>query len=84
MKIWRNGFECELTYREMRQVYEKMKEEYLREDIECRAIENGVELSKDSIEYAVRRVDKSLSNNDSYWDIYWATIDTIIEEALED
>jgi hypothetical protein len=84
MKIWRNGFECELTYSEMRKVYEKMKEEYLREDIECRARENGVELSKASIEYAVNRVDKCLHNNDCYWDIYWGTIDIIIEEALED
>ena len=84
MKIWRNGFEYELTYSEMRKIYEKMKEEYLREDIECRASENGVELSEAELEYAVRRVDKSLNNNDCYWDIYWGTIESIIEEALED
>ena len=84
MKIFRNGFECELTHSEMRKVYEHMKAEYLREDIECRASDNGVELSKAELEYVISRVDKSLSNNDCYWDIYWGTIDSIIEEALED
>ena len=83
MKIFRNGFECELTYNEMRKVYEKMKEEYLKEDIYCRASENGVKLSNSTIDYIVNRVEKSLSNNDYYWEIYWATIDSIIEEALE-
>ena len=83
MKIFRNGFECELTYREMRKIYEKMKAEYLREDIECRASEDGIKLAGSTIDYIVNRVEKSLQNNDCYWDIYWTTIDSIIEEALE-
>jgi hypothetical protein len=83
MKIFRNGLEYELTHAEMRVAYEKMKLEYLKEDIECRANEDNIQLSNATIDYIASRVDKSINNNDCYWDIYWATIDSIIEEALE-
>jgi hypothetical protein len=83
MKIIRNGIWYELTREEMREAYEKIKEEYLREDIESSAEAMEIKLSGNTMDYVVRRVDKSLSNNDSYWDSYWMTIENILEEQLE-
>jgi hypothetical protein len=84
MKIIRNGIVYELTRAEMREVYEKMKAEYLREDIEIKAEEMEIELSDATIDYVVSRVEKCLSNNDSYMDSYWMTIECVLEEQVED
>lgn len=83
MKIVRNGIEYELTAEEMRNVYDTMREEYLREDIKSSADGMEIELSDETIDYIVRRVDKSLSNNDSYWESYWMTIGAVIEDSVE-
>ena len=83
MKIARNGIEIELTYDEMREAFEIMHAKYLREDIESRMEDMEVELSRETVDYMVQRVDKCLSNNDSYWDSYWMTIENIIEENVE-
>ena len=83
MKIIRNGIEYELTHEEMRSAYEAMKSEYLREDIKSKANDMEIELNDDSVDYMARRVDKCLSNNDSYWESYWCTIEYIIEEQME-
>lgn len=84
MKIIRDGVEYELTLAEMREVYEKMKAEYLREDIEMKAEEMEIELSEATIDYVVSRVEKCLSNNDSYMESYWMTIECVLEEQVED
>lgn len=84
MKIVREGIEYELTSAEMREIYKTMKAEYLREDIEAKAEEMDIELSEDTMNYVVGRVDKCLSNNDSYWESYWMTIEYVLEEQLED
>ena len=83
MKITRNGSEYELTPAEMRVVYEKMKEEDLREDIQSRADEMEINLSETSMKCVVNEVDDCLSNNDSYWESYWMTIDYVLEEQGE-
>lgn len=83
MKIIRNGIEYELTRSEMREAYEKMKAEYLKEDIECKAEEMEIELSDTTIDYVAGRVDKCLGNNDSYWESYWMTIEYVLEENVE-
>ena len=83
MKIIRNGAEYELTPAEMREIYEKMKAEYLREDIEGKVEEMEIELSEDTMNYVVGRVDKCLSNNDSYWESYWMTIEHVLNEQME-
>ena len=84
MKIIRDGVEYELTLAEMREVYDKMKAEYLREDIEMKAEEMEIELSEATIDYVVSRVEKCLSNNDSYMESYWMTIECVLEEQVED
>ena len=83
MKIIRNGVEYELTPEEMREVYEAMKAEYLREDIESKAEEVGIELSETTINSIIARVDKGLGNNDSYWESYWMTIENVLSEQEE-
>ena len=83
MKIIRDGVEYELTRAEMQEVYEKMKAEYLREDIEAKADEMEIELSDTTMDYVAGRVDKCLSNNDSYWESYWTTIEYALEEQVE-
>ena len=49
MKIIRNGIEYKLTAAEMREVYNKMKTEYLIEDIQAKADEMEIELSNEII-----------------------------------
>lgn len=83
MKIVRNGIEYELTYAEMREVYEKMKLEYIKEDIAGKADEMEFELSDDDMNSVVNRVDKGLSNNDSYMESYWMTIEYVLKEQME-
>ena len=83
MKIVRNGIEYELTYAEMREVYEKMKLEYIKEDIAGKADEMEFELSDDDMNSVVNRVDKGLSNNDSYMESYWMTIEYALKEQME-
>lgn len=83
MKIIRNGIKYELTHEEMREAYEIMKKEYLREDIECMADEKEIELSDETLDYVVGRVEKCLGNNDSYMESYWTTIEYVLEEQVE-
>lgn len=83
MKIVRNGMEIELTHDELREAFEIMHTRYLREDIESRIEDMEVEFPEETICYMVQRVDKCLSNNDSYWESYWMTIENIIEEQME-
>lgn len=84
MKIIRDGVEYKLTRAEMREVYEKMKAEYLREDIEAKAEEIEIELSDTTMDYVTSRVEKCLSNNDSYMESYWTTIEYVLNEQAED
>lgn len=81
MKIIRNGIKYELTLEEMREAYEIMKNEYLREDIECMADEKEIELSDGVMNDVISRVKKCLGNNDSYMESYWTTIEYVLAEV---
>ena len=72
--------EHELTYEEMREIYWKMKQMYLEEDIKSSVEGMEIELEESDIKKIAARVDKGLSNNDSYWESYWMTIENVIEE----
>ena len=80
MKIIRNGIEYKLTAAEMREVYNKMKTEYLIEDIQAKADEMEIEMSNEIIKRIANIVDKSLGNNDSYWESYWMTLECVLAE----
>lgn len=80
MKIIRNGIGYELTREEMREAYEIMKSEYLREDIKFMADEKEINLPDDTMDYIIGKVEKSLGNNDSYMESYWITIEYVLED----
>ena len=75
MKIIRNGQEFELTSEEMRQVYYKMKDEYIIEDIRSR-----YDMPDDKIDEALTIFERVIGNNDNFWDSYWSMIDFVAEE----
>ena len=79
VKIIRNGIEIELTWGEMREVYEFIKRDFVKEDIVCKAEEVGIELTDEEIETVADIVDSGLGHNDSYWESYWLTIEYAIE-----
>ena len=84
MKIIRNGLEIELSWAEMREVYEYMKRDYIKDDIVCKLEETGIELDDDEIENIVEIVESGLEHNDSYWESYWMTIEYAIEHRNEE
>lgn len=83
MTIIRNGKKYELTNEELREIYELMHVEYIKEDVKCKLEEMELDLSDEAIGQIVQRVDRSLGNNDSYWESYWMTIENIIDENVE-
>lgn len=84
MKIIRNGIEIELTWAEMREVYEFMDLGYKKEDIISRAEEMEIELTEEEINDVAEIVNSGLEHNDSYWESYWLTIEYAIEHRNED
>ena len=54
--------------------------EYLKDDILSKAEDMYVEISDELLEEVADRVEHGLSNNDSYWECYWMTIEDIIDE----
>ena len=84
MKIIRNGNEYELTRSEMREAYLEMKNEYLKDDIRCKAEEMDIELSDEHIEDIADYAEKWLGNNESLWESYWMTIEYAIEENAKE
>lgn len=83
MKITRNGIEYELTWQEIRDAYLLMEREYIKEDIETKANELGVYLSDKDLNKLANRVDYALSNNDSYWERYWMSIEYVLKATEE-
>lgn len=84
MKITRNGIEYELTYAEMRKIYELMRDRYIKEDTICKAEEWEIGLTENELSDIVDMVNSGLEHNDSYWESYWLTIEYAIEHRNED
>lgn len=84
MKIIRNGNEIELTWAEMREVYEFMKRDYIKQDIAAKSEEMEIELSDKEIDSVADIVQSGLGNNDSYWESYWMTIEYAVEHRNEE
>ena len=81
MKITRNGIEYELTWQEIRDAYLLMEREYLKEDIKSKAEDMKLDLSNKDLNKIAIRVDRTLRNNDSYWDSYWMSIECVLKET---
>ena len=75
MKIIRNGQEFELTWEEMRQAYNEVKDEYTIEDIR-----NRYNVPDDKIDEALTIFERVIDNNDSFWDSYWSMIEYVAEK----
>ena len=75
MKIIRNGQEFELTPEEMRQAYYEMKEGYTIEDIRSR-----YNMPNNKITEALMLFEGMIGSNDSFWDLYWSTIEFVAKE----
>lgn len=80
MKIFRNGFEFELTNEEMREAYLEKKFEYLKDDIKYKAEEMNIVLSEEELEDIADCAENGLDHNDSLWESYWMTIEYALEE----
>jgi hypothetical protein len=83
MKITRNGIEYELTWQEIRDAYLLMEREYLKEDIKSKADDINMDLSEKDLDKLAIMVNKTLRNNDSYWDSYWMSIEYVLKETEE-
>lgn len=80
MKIIRNGQEFELTWEEMRQAYNEVKDEYTIEDIR-----NRYNVPDDKIDEALTIFERVIDNNDSFWDSYWSMIEYVAKKlSLEE
>ena len=75
MKIIRNGQEFELTWEEMRQAYNEVKDEYTLEDIR-----NRYNVPDDKIDEALTIFERVIDNNDSFWDSYWSMIEYVAKK----
>ena len=83
MKIVRDGKEFELTWEEMHNAYQEYHHDCLKEDILGKAEGMEVEIPAILMDKVLRRVEKTLDNNDSYWESYWISIEYAIEYVLE-
>ena len=81
MKIIRNGIKYELTWQEIRDAYLLMEREYLKEDIKSKADDINMDLSEKDLDKLAIMVNKTLRNNDSYWDSYWMSIEYVLKET---
>ena len=75
MKIIRNGQEFELTWEEMRQAYNEVKDEYTIEDIR-----NRYNVPDDKIDEALTIFERVIDNNDSFWNSYWSMIEYVAKK----
>ena len=82
MIIYRDGKAIELTSEECRKAYDELDREYKAEDIKSRL--EMLEIELDNVEELVDRFEHAIGNNDSFWYIYWDSIDYVIEEYLKE
>lgn len=82
MKIIRDGEEIQLTNDEIYNVYKEYRCNCFKEDVLSIAEEMEIEIPDDLLNKVLSRAEKTLNNNDSYWDSYWTSIRYAIEEIL--
>lgn len=81
MKIERNGEWFELTYFELMNAHSEYEKENLACDIRDRADEMEIELDDTAIEKAIAIAQRTIGNDDYFWDQYWQDIEYAIKEA---
>lgn len=81
---------AELTPEELRCAYEEYRMECYKEDVRSKIEENYSdvfsedELDNDGlISYLAEMFDRSLSKNESYYDAFWASMESVIDEYIK-
>lgn len=82
MNIVRNGVEITLSTEELRLAYDEYRRDCISEDVmskldEAAAVDNNV------IAQIVCRAEWYLDKNDQYFERYWASIDSAINDVTE-
>lgn len=83
MKIVRDNREIQLTNDEIYDAYTEYHHYCFKQDILSKAEEMGIEIPDELLNKVLYRADKTLDNNDSYWDSYWMSIEYAIEDVLK-
>jgi hypothetical protein len=84
MKIVRDGKEIELTHDEVYTAYREYHTDCLKEDILGTISQMEVEVPDELMNKIMARAEKTLDNNDSYWESYWMSIEYAIDSVVED
>lgn len=89
MKIIRDGKEYELTESELSAAYYEMQHEIDKEDVENEmeqypgGLEFGSEEEREKfIDEVIVSLRDFLSSGEHYWEIYYAALDTVLEECI--
>lgn len=83
MKIYRNGEAILLTPEEMAKAYQIEKAASLMEDIRGKMKDMLVDTPEESVMQEILiSAKRTLESNDSYWDAYWLSIESAIENVL--
>lgn len=83
MKIYRNGEAILLTPEEMEKAYRIEKEASLMEDVRGKMKDMLVDTPDESVMQEILiSAKRTLESNDSYWDAYWLSIESAIENVL--
>ena len=77
--------EDELSHWEKRNVYDELHENYLIEDIKCKLEEmEDYTATNEDLKSIAYKAQKTLDNNDYYWDSYWCTLENVIEDYFRE
>ena len=83
MKIYRNGEAILLTSEEMENAYRIEKAASLMEDIRGKMKDMLMETPDESVmQEILTSAKRTLESNDSYWEAYWLSIESAIENVL--
>lgn len=84
MKIYRDGKEYELTFREMIQANEEYKLDCMIEDVKS-ILESGArdtDLLTEQIEEVAINAIHNLGKNDSYYEAYWMSVEYTLDDYI--
>lgn len=83
MNIVRNGVEITLSTEELRLAYDEYRRDCIREDVMSK-LDEAADVDNDVIAQIVCRAERYLDNNDQYFEGYWASIDSAINNVTKE
>jgi hypothetical protein len=84
MKIIRDGKEFELTFSELISAHEEYEFDCMIEDVrnQYEQGEYDIELSEEQIREVAGYALRTLSNNDSYFESYWLSVEYTLDDYI--